>query len=57
MLLFAVSNVASLLTPSLTSFAALRFIAGLPHGVYLGVAALVAADAAPPASAGGPSVA
>ncbi|MFP5301658.1 MFS transporter [Cobetia sp. SIMBA_158] len=47
MLLFAVSNVASLLAPSLTSFAALRFIAGLPHGVYLGVAALVAADAAP----------
>ncbi|WP_158775127.1 MFS transporter [Cobetia sp. L2A1] len=47
MLLFAVSNVASLLAPSLASFAALRFIAGLPHGVYLGVAALVAADAAP----------
>ncbi|MGO2503096.1 MAG: MFS transporter, partial [Cobetia marina] len=47
MLLFALSNVASLMAPSLTSFAALRFIAGLPHGVYLGVAALVAADAAP----------
>lgn len=47
MLLFAAGNVASALAPGFWSFVALRFIAGLPHGAYFGVAALVAAAAVP----------
>lgn len=47
MLLFAVGNVASALAPGFASFVGLRFIAGLPHGAYFGVAALVAAGAVP----------
>lgn len=48
MLWFAASNLLTLLAPSFHGFVALRFIAGLPHGVYLGVAALVAANVAEP---------
>ncbi|MEQ6887151.1 MFS transporter [Halomonas sp. CS7] len=48
MVLFAASNLLTLLAPSFQGFVALRFIAGLPHGVYLGVAALVAANVAEP---------
>ncbi|WP_311946612.1 MFS transporter [Halomonas piscis] len=47
MLLFAAGNVASALAPGFVSFVALRFVAGLPHGAYFGVAALVAAGAVP----------
>ncbi|MDN6297083.1 MAG: MFS transporter [Halomonas sp.] len=47
MLMFAVGNVASAMAPGFTSFVGLRFLAGLPHGAYFGVAALVAAGAVP----------
>lgn len=47
MLVFALGNIASALAPDFWSFVALRFIAGLPHGAYFGVAALVAASAVP----------
>ncbi|MBB3190023.1 MFS transporter [Halomonas cerina] len=47
MLVFAVGNVASALATSFWPFVGLRFLAGLPHGAYFGVAALVAAAAVP----------
>lgn len=47
MLVFAFGNIASAMAPDFWSFVALRFIAGLPHGAYFGVAALVAAAAVP----------
>ena len=47
MLVFALGNLASALAPGFWSFVGLRFIAGLPHGAYFGVAALVAAAAVP----------
>ncbi len=47
MLLFAIGNLASALAPSFGSFVLLRFVSGLPHGAYFGVAALVAAAAVP----------
>jgi len=46
--LFAFGNVASALAPGFLSFTALRFLTGLPHGAYFGVAALVAASMVPP---------
>ncbi|UJW76591.1 MFS transporter [Rhizobium sp. SL42] len=48
MSLFAIGNFASAMAPGFLSFTALRFITGLPHGAYFGVAALVAASMAPP---------
>ncbi|WP_137132786.1 MFS transporter [Rhizobium sp. FY34] len=48
MSVFALGNVASALAPEFASFTVLRFITGLPHGAYFGVAALVAASMAPP---------
>lgn len=48
MALFALGNLASALAPGYLSLNALRFVAGLPHGTYFGVAALVAASLAPP---------
>ncbi len=48
MALFALGNFASALAPGYLSLNALRFVAGLPHGTYFGVAALVAASLAPP---------
>ena len=45
---FAIGNVMSALAPDFLSFTALRFITGLPHGAYFGVAALVAASMVPP---------
>lgn len=48
MLVFALGNIASAVAPGFWSFIGLRFIAGLPHGAYFGVAALVAAAAVPP---------
>lgn len=47
MLVFAVGNIASAMAPGFWSFVGLRFLAGLPHGAYFGVAALVAAGAVP----------
>ena len=47
MLVFAVGNIASVLATSFWPFVGLRFLAGLPHGAYFGVAALVAAAAVP----------
>jgi DHA1 family inner membrane transport protein len=48
MAVFAAGNFASALAPGYVSLNLLRFAAGLPHGTYFGVAALVAATLAPP---------
>src|SRR5882724_3817303 len=48
MALFAAGNLASAMAPGYLSMNLLRFVAGLPHGTYFGVAALVAASLAPP---------
>ena len=48
MALYAVGNALSALAPSFGLLALSRFVAGLPHGAYFGVAALVAADLAGP---------
>lgn len=45
---FAAGNILSAVAPDFWTFTLLRFIAGLPHGAYFGVAALVAASMAPP---------
>ncbi|MCZ7452858.1 MFS transporter [Rhizobium rhizogenes] len=45
--LFAAGNILSAIAPDFLSFTVLRFITGLPHGAYFGVAALVAASMAP----------
>jgi DHA1 family inner membrane transport protein len=47
MTFFAVGNFASALAPGYASLITLRFIAGLPHGAYFGVASLVAASLVP----------
>jgi DHA1 family inner membrane transport protein len=49
MAFFALGNFASALAPGYGSLLLFRFIAGLPHGAYFGVAALVAAGLVPPA--------
>jgi len=41
---FAAGNFASALAPDYSSLIAIRFVAGLPHGAYFGVASLVAAS-------------
>ncbi|WP_395666722.1 MFS transporter [Methylocella sp.] len=46
---FALGNVLSALAPGYASLMGLRFLSGLPHGAYFGVASLVAADLAGPA--------
>jgi DHA1 family inner membrane transport protein len=43
MAVFTVGNLASVLAPSYPTLMLARFVAGLPHGAYFGVAALVAA--------------
>jgi len=48
MAFYAVGNIASALAPGYASVAVFRFISGLPHGAYFGVAALVAASMAAP---------
>ncbi|MDB5731067.1 MAG: major facilitator superfamily 1 [Variovorax sp.] len=45
---YALANIGSALAPGYLSLNALRFVSGLPHGTYFGVAALVAASLAPP---------
>jgi DHA1 family inner membrane transport protein len=48
MVAFAAGNVLSAMAPSYPMLVAARFLAGLPHGAYFGVASLVAADLAGP---------
>jgi DHA1 family inner membrane transport protein len=47
MIYFAAGNFASALAPGYAAFIAVRFLAGLPHGAYFGVASLVAASLVP----------
>lgn len=47
MLAFALANFASAIAPDYRSLLALRFLSGLPHGAYFGIAALVAASMVP----------
>lgn len=49
---FTVGSVASAVAPSFGSLLAARFLSGLPHGAYFGVAALVAASLLGPARRG-----
>lgn len=49
---YAFGNLASALSPSYHAMLLFRFIAGLPHGAYFGVAALVAAHISPPLQRG-----
>ncbi|HEY4917723.1 MAG TPA: MFS transporter [Solirubrobacteraceae bacterium] len=46
-LAMAALNVASALMPGFTSLLVVRFLAGLPHGAYFGVASVVAANLVP----------
>jgi MFS transporter, DHA1 family, inner membrane transport protein len=48
MAFFALGNFASAMAPDYHSMLIYRFIAGLPHGAYFGVAAIVAAGMVPP---------
>jgi DHA1 family inner membrane transport protein len=48
MALFALGNGLSAMAPSYHALLLFRFLAGLPHGAYFGVAALVAAAMVPP---------
>ncbi|MBG6288339.1 MFS transporter [Pseudomonas nitroreducens] len=48
MALFAVGNGLSALAPTYQWMLLFRFISGLPHGAYFGIAALVAASVVPP---------
>lgn len=48
MLLFALGNGLSAIAPSYGWLIAFRFLAGLPHGAYFGIAALVATSLVPP---------
>ena len=45
---YALANIGSALAPGYLSLNLLRFVSGLPHGTYFGVAALVAASLSPP---------
>ncbi|MDB5562209.1 MAG: transporter, partial [Hyphomicrobiales bacterium] len=47
MLLFALGNFASAIAPNYWSLTLMRFISGLPHGAFFGIAALVAASMVP----------
>ncbi|MBS0240041.1 MAG: MFS transporter [Proteobacteria bacterium] len=47
MTLFAVFNVMTALSPTYSSMVIFRFLSGLPHGAYFGVAMLVAASLVP----------
>jgi len=49
MAMFAVGNALSALAPSYGWMLVFRFLAGLPHGAYFGIAALVAASLVPEA--------
>src|ERR1700712_3471694 len=47
MLVFALANGLTGLSPSYSSMMLFRFLSGLPHGAYFGVAMLVAASLVP----------
>jgi MFS transporter, DHA1 family, inner membrane transport protein len=47
MAVFATGNILSAFAPGFASFTALRFLTGLPHGAYFGIAALVSASLVP----------
>ncbi|MBJ7417732.1 MAG: MFS transporter, partial [Niveispirillum sp.] len=47
MVVFALANTASALAPTYEAMLAFRFLSGLPHGAYFGVAALVASGLVP----------
>lgn len=49
---YAIGNLASALAPNYTTMLLARFVAGLPHGAYFGVAMLVAAAISPPGQRG-----
>ena len=49
---YAAGNVLSAASVSMEMLTVARFLDGLPHGAYFGVASLVAADLAPPGRAG-----
>jgi DHA1 family inner membrane transport protein len=49
---YAVGNLACALAPDYYTLMLARFVAGLPHGAYFGVAALVAAHISPPEQRG-----
>ncbi|OWJ80729.1 MFS transporter [Haematobacter genomosp. 1] len=48
MAVFGLANVAAALSPSYPVMLLFRFMAGLPHGAYFGVASLMAASLVPP---------
>lgn len=48
MAMFAVANVLSALAPSYGWLMTFRFLSGIPHGAYFGIAMLVAASVVPP---------
>ena len=52
MAFYAVGNFGSAMAPDYPTLMLSRFIAGLPHGAYFGVAALVAAHISPPGQRG-----
>jgi len=47
MAMFAIANTLSALSPNFETLLVFRFLSGLPHGAYFGVAALVAASTVP----------
>ncbi|WP_192938663.1 MFS transporter [Pseudomonas putida] len=47
MALYAIGNLATALAPSYFGLVAFRFISGLPHGAYFGIAAVVASSMVP----------
>lgn len=49
---YAFGNLASALAPGYYTLALARFVAGLPHGAYFGIAALVAVRISPPEQRG-----
>ncbi|MFA5488939.1 MAG: MFS transporter, partial [Candidimonas sp.] len=48
MLAYAAANFASAAAPGFGTLFVFRFVSGLPHGAYFGVAALIAASLVPP---------
>ena len=52
MVAFALGNVASALAPSYTGLVLARFLSGVPHGAYFGIASLVAASLMGPGKRG-----
>lgn len=52
MLFFTVANLASFAAPDYATMLASRFAAGLPHGAFFGVAAVIAASLVPPSRRG-----